>query len=522
MLAWAPAVLAFYMFLWPTLARLGRTLLARLDWFDATVPPPFPGFTSHLTTDAFWATFPGPVFAVATLATCGFAAVYFLGAKGFCTYGCPYGALFGGLDRLSPGKIVVDDSCEQCGHCTATCTSNVLVHEEVRLFGEVTDPGCMKCMDCVSVCPKNALRFSFSTPSLFKRAAAGSRRSRRYTLTTGEEIALAMICVGSTLAFRGLYDGPPLLMSIGLGGITAFVALQLWRLRSAATVRIQSLVLKAGGVVSPAGRAFAAVTLIWLAFTTHSAVVQWERARGRVALERTESTRDEALSGAFAARNYSPAHERAVESAHAHFTRADRWGLVDVLEIKLGLAWAQLLRDESAEAERSLEEALALFPSEAELHQHRIDFLAARGRAGEALEALEEKIRVADDVTAADHFVLGGSLVGAGRSVEAIESFTRAVELTPDSAEARFNLGGLLRRSGRNAEAVEQFELAAALDARDPGTRVELGLAYAAVGRGEDAVREFRTAIELDPQSPESRLHLPELIRQVEAGVPGR
>jgi len=85
MLAWAPAVLAFYMFFWPALARLGRSVLAHLDWFDATVPPPFPGFTSQLTTDAFWATFPGPAFAVATLATCGFAAVYFLGAKGFCT-----------------------------------------------------------------------------------------------------------------------------------------------------------------------------------------------------------------------------------------------------------------------------------------------------------------------------------------------------------------------------------------------------------------------------------------------------
>jgi polyferredoxin len=156
LLAFAPLVVAFYMFGWPTLKR----------WVWGSSP--FPGFSNHLMTSALWATFPGPVFGTLTFATCGFAAVYFLGAKGFCSYGCPYGAMFGALDRISPGKIVVSDACEQCGHCTATCTSNVRVHEEVRLYGSVVDPGCMKCMDCVSVCPKNALSFAFAKPSLFR------------------------------------------------------------------------------------------------------------------------------------------------------------------------------------------------------------------------------------------------------------------------------------------------------------------------------------------------------------------
>ena len=180
-------------------------------------------------TDAFWKTFPGPLFAVLTFLVCGFAAVYFLGAKGFCTYGCPYGALFAAADRLAPGRILVSDACSQCGHCTATCTSNVLVHDEVRRFGRVVDPGCMKCLDCVSVCPENALRFGFGRPSLFGPKAA-KPGPRVYNLSLSEELFVAAVALAATLAFRGLYDGPPLLMAVGLGGITGFIALQLSRL----------------------------------------------------------------------------------------------------------------------------------------------------------------------------------------------------------------------------------------------------------------------------------------------------
>src|SRR5207244_13139649 len=145
------------------------------------------GVPNHFMNAAFLATFPGPLFALLTFVACGFAAVYFLGAKGFCTYGCPYGAMFGGLDRFSPGRIVVSDACEQCGHCTATCTSNVLVHDEVRRFGMVVDPGCMKCLDCVSVCPKGALSFSFARPSALAPKSADPA-PRKYDLPLSEEL----------------------------------------------------------------------------------------------------------------------------------------------------------------------------------------------------------------------------------------------------------------------------------------------------------------------------------------------
>jgi Fe-S-cluster-containing hydrogenase component 2 len=90
----------------------------------------------------------------------------------------------------------------------------VRVHEEVRLYGMVVDSGCMKCMDCVSVCPKGALSFAFARPSLLKRKPS-TRPAKRYDLPLAAEISIAVVALLTTLAFRDLYNGPPLLMSVG-------------------------------------------------------------------------------------------------------------------------------------------------------------------------------------------------------------------------------------------------------------------------------------------------------------------
>jgi polyferredoxin/Tfp pilus assembly protein PilF len=505
LLAWAPWVVALYMFVWPTLARV------------VLEPHAQPlAFSNHLMTTGFWDTFPGPVIAGLTFLCCGFAAVYLLGSKGFCTYGCPYGALFGFADRFAAGRIVVDDRCEQCGHCTATCTSNVRVHEEVRRYGRVVDPGCMKCMDCVSVCPKGALSFGFAKPAWPKWSRAAQAPSRSYDLGLGEEIAAATVCVGTVLCLRGLYDGPPLLLSAGLGGITAFLSVQLWRLGVRPRVTLQGLALKEGARLRPAGHLFAAVTLSWLAFLAHSGVVQWERTWGRWHLDRTEASQADVLGGAFRERVYSERHERSAARSFSHFSRADRWGLLDVVEVKLGLAWGHLLRGEDAAAEQALRAAVALAPRQASQHDQLIAFLQARRGRTDVIRALQDKI-AAVEPTAGDEFLLGSLLAEEGRYAEAEAHLEAAVELGPQSSEARYNWGGVLRRIGRHAEAVVQLREAARLAPADADARVELGLAEAAAGDLDGAIASLRDAIALAPDRAESREHLPGLIRELEA-----
>jgi len=273
LLLYVPLLLALYMFVLPTFNRmlLGPALEAAgvgwPGWLSLLVGElrPFPGFDNRLMTEDFWKTFPAWYVAIPFLVVCGFATVYFLGSKGFCTYGCPYGGFFAPLDKISIGRIVVSDACEGCGHCTATCTSNVRVHQEVRDFGMVVDPGCMKCLDCVSVCPNNALSFQFAAPAIFAKPrteeakaaakAPSSTASRRpeYDVSRAAEVVLFIALVVLTLCFRGMFGQVPLLMAVALGGIGAFLLWKLWQLAFEPHSRLQNLQLKHAGRIKRAG-----------------------------------------------------------------------------------------------------------------------------------------------------------------------------------------------------------------------------------------------------------------------------
>jgi polyferredoxin/Tfp pilus assembly protein PilF len=158
-----PLVAFVYMFLGPWLYRLWQGIA-----LDTHV---------ELYTERFWATFPGVTMSVVTFVVCGLGMVYFLGSKGFCTYACPYGAIFGVVDQLAPQRIRVTDACQGCGQCTVACSSNVRVHQEVRDFGAVVDPGCMKCLDCVAACPNDALYVGFGAPALWTKRRTPQRAS---------------------------------------------------------------------------------------------------------------------------------------------------------------------------------------------------------------------------------------------------------------------------------------------------------------------------------------------------------
>ncbi|MFO0974399.1 MAG: 4Fe-4S binding protein [Phycisphaerae bacterium] len=270
LLVFVPLGAAIYMFIWPTAYRL---------WVGAPPPP----VTTHLFKSQFWATFPGPVVAVLTLLICGGAIVYFLGNKGFCTYACPYGGFFGLLDRAAPLRVRVTDACNRCGHCSAACSSNVRVAEEVHLFKMVVDPGCMKCLDCVSVCPNDALYVGLGRPALAAPRAAQPRKPLRHDGGWGTELALLAIFGVSLLVWRGLYGQVPFLFSLGLSSITAYLLLRLWHLASRADVTFHRLALRRRGTIRPAGWAYVVAALLLLAFLAHCGWVQFNQAGGDAA-----------------------------------------------------------------------------------------------------------------------------------------------------------------------------------------------------------------------------------------------
>jgi len=339
LLVWVPLIVALYMFVWPAFHRdiLRPVLMDDFGNLPAWLgqSEPLDALRAEFITRDFWATFAPWYIAIPFIFICTFGAVYFLGSKGFCTYGCPYGGIFGPADIVAPGRIRVTDACEGCGHCTAVCTSNVRVHEEVRDFGMVVDPGCMKCMDCVSVCPKEALYFGFGRPALrakprtparlsedqarAARAKAKADRAARYDLYRWEEWAIAGLFLAFFLAYRGLANSVPMLMAVGIAGIAAFSTWKLWSLFSKPSVRLQSLQLKAKGRMRPVGYGFAIFTLTIIIVGVWSGYVRYHLWRADMLYGHLDIPHAVLLRPDFEA---SPAAAATARAALAHFRRA--------------------------------------------------------------------------------------------------------------------------------------------------------------------------------------------------------
>lgn len=268
LLLWAPLVLAVYMFIWPLFYRFVIAPFTRpeLEW---------PGITIHLTTTDFWATFPGVTVGIIFLGICGFATVYVLGAKGFCTYGCPYGGFFAPLDKIAPMRVRLEGSCEECGVCTAVCTSNVRVHEEVRAWGMVTDPGCMKTMDCVVNCPTQVLHVGFGKPAISKKSVQiAEPKATKWDLTMSEEIGIGVLCLALFWAWRGLYASIPLLMAIGIATVLSWFFWKCWRIFRDKNVNMHRWRLRYRGRLSMAGWVFVFLGLVFLLLSAQAFVIR--------------------------------------------------------------------------------------------------------------------------------------------------------------------------------------------------------------------------------------------------------
>ncbi|MCC6824408.1 MAG: 4Fe-4S binding protein [Acidobacteria bacterium] len=490
LLIYVPFLVAFYMFVWPLAVRF------------FTKPPTerlIPEFSNQLMTTEFWASFPPVGVAIPFLFICGFMTVWFLGSKGFCAYACPYGGVYRLADTLSPMKIRVTPACDQCGLCTAVCTSHVRVHTEVDQFGMVVDPNCHRAMDCVDVCPQDALYFGFGKPTIAIKGRKSLKKS--YTLTWPEEILGVCVFILSLLAVWDVYHLVPMFMAVGTALVTVYLTLTLLRLIEFPDMSFYRFSLRSAGKFKIAGFVFLIFAVSWIGLNIHSGWVHFNERTGAGAFEKITVPDELVLAQADPAQWLTPLDRENITKGKQRFDRAAAAALFVNDESLTKRAWLEYL---SGNTERAVEllgyaatrvsgraKALSLY--------YRGSILNRLGRYDEALADLDSAIAERPDLVLA-RVEKGESLWLLGRQKEGLQEWAAAVNDDPRSVLARLMLTGASESFGDMQTALANERAAERVIPDDPYFHWMLGLRLQNVGMDDLAKKHFRRSIQLDPQ----------------------
>ena len=517
-LGYVPLAMATYLFVWPTFERTVLTpTLVRLGLMDAASAShrAFPGFSLDLHTERMWEGLPSMLVAVPFLLLCGFATVFFLGARGLCRYGCPYGGFLLPAARLSPVRIKADMSrCDQCGLCTANCTAGVRVHDQVRELGSVADHNCIRSLDCVSICPQTALSIGFVLPS--NGPAAPRPTCQPYDLTLAEEFLCLVVFLAVTLVARGLYDMIPLLMAATLGVLAAFVAWKLAHLARDQNARLGPWILRSQGRLRPAGVAMIALSAGATVLLIHSAAVRTVIFMASRHDDRITTPFEQAVAGLADADSADAARSAARWYRAARPISRGGFALASTPDAEFRLAWADLVRGNAPDALETLS-VLAEAPNTRDAATaQRARVLLALARPQEAEQALADCVQV-DPRAFTSRDLLAALWTTTGRAHLAEAMYRTLSQRRPGDSEARAGAGRAMFAQGRREEGLAVLLDAAAHAPDHPDIRRDAALALFALRGPAPAIAELEAAARDRPSRAAPLLELANSLRQAAA-----
>jgi TolB-like protein/DNA-binding winged helix-turn-helix (wHTH) protein/Flp pilus assembly protein TadD len=144
-------------------------------------------------------------------------------------------------------------------------------------------------------------------------------------------------------------------------------------------------------------------------------------------------------------------------------------------------------------AERELQRAIELAPSNREVHQFYGWLLTTMGRSEKAIEESRHAVEI-EPLSIDANTTLGSTLYYAHRYDQAIKQLRRVSELDPDYGYSHMFLGAAYEQQGELAAALEELQKANLLQDEMPWTLGQLGHAYARSGRkseAEQVLKEF-------------------------------
>ena len=126
--------------------------------------------------------------------------------------------------------------------------------------------------------------------------------------------------------------------------------------------------------------------------------------------------------------------------------------------------------------------------------------LQKQGKLQEAVQAYSKAIQLKPDFAEA-YSNRGNALKDLGQLKEAIESIDKAIQLMPDFAEAYYNRGNVLKDLGQLKEAVASYDKAIQLKPDLAEVYSTRGHALQHLGQLEEAVKDMQIAVEKDPDN---------------------
>jgi protein O-mannosyl-transferase len=145
-------------------------------------------------------------------------------------------------------------------------------------------------------------------------------------------------------------------------------------------------------------------------------------------------------------------------------------------------------------------------------YDHLIDILYQANRIPEAMNLFEEELRIKP---AAAHYSFGNTLLRKGRTSEAIDQFTEALRIDPNSAEAHNNLGFALLLTGRASAAIEHCEQALRIDPTHALAHNNLGNALVQTGRPSEAIDHYKQTLRMSPNFADAHFNLAAALAQM-------
>jgi protein O-GlcNAc transferase len=157
-----------------------------------------------------------------------------------------------------------------------------------------------------------------------------------------------------------------------------------------------------------------------------------------------------------------------------------------------------------------LAQAEALYRQILSTHARHIDALHLLGvlcvqsaRADEGVVLIQQAVQL-NGMVPAMHSNLGNALMAAGRPLEAVAAYNKAIAQQPGHADAHCNKGNALRQLRRLPQAIAAYEQAIALNPQLPEAWSNRGNALSDLHRHADAVDSFDQALALRPAYPEA------------------